>query len=122
MLSTNHKDLELEYIPNLFMLQNRMIFGHIEVLKKGVKLTLDQIIDCQNLDWDELEFVFESFEFCELEELSYILGISVEELQSIYPKIRSWHDLIFKYGFLVKQQVTQETVKTVASKTNKETL
>lgn len=80
-----------------------MIFGHVEVLRKGAKLTLDQILDCSDLVWDELEFVFESFEFCELEELSHILGITIEELGPIYPKIRSWNDLIFKYGFLIKE-------------------
>lgn len=103
VLSTSQQDLELEYIPDLFMLRNRMTFGHIEVLRKGKKLGLDQILDCEQLDWEELEFVFESFEFCELEELSHILEIPIDELKPIFGKIKSWHDLIFRYGFLIKE-------------------
>lgn len=83
-----------------------MVYGHIQLMQDGRILTIDQSVEVSVLKWKHLEFMFECFEFCEIEVLSIILEIEIEELTEIFYKIESWYDLIFKFGFLIKNEET----------------
>lgn len=67
VISTNKEDLEREYIPNLFMLQNRMIYGYIQMYMNEKFLSIEEVIEKRVIDWTIITFEYESFEFCDIE-------------------------------------------------------